>query len=189
MVGAAQAPSVRGVELRFWRVLPLLLMVGDHAVPRRSLVAALTVRVDPLAAPSGAIAGGFAPCAVLRAEVMRVGLLRLRLDRPDIQGGDSGTQRVQPRHRSRRVVRRGLEWGRRIALGPLRASEVTSHFLVQCLQQSKPLIAKPFRSGGYLVRAHLPCRFRLTGFVSEHPIRLSSLRVFAKGSRPIPASQ
>jgi hypothetical protein len=64
-------------------------------VLRRSLCATLTALIDPLAAPSGAIAYGLTPCPVLRAEVMWIDVLGLRLDRSDVQGRDPGTQRFQ----------------------------------------------------------------------------------------------
>ena len=54
-------------------------MIREHAVLRRSLCATLTALIDPLAAPSGAIADGLTPCPVFRAEVMWIGLLGLRL--------------------------------------------------------------------------------------------------------------
>ena len=79
-------------------------MIREHAVLRRSLWATLTVLIDPLAAPSGVIADGLAPCPVLRAEVMWIGLLGLRFDRSGVQGRDPGAQRVQMRHRSRSFV-------------------------------------------------------------------------------------
>ena len=109
MVSAAQAPSVRRVELGVGCVLSFLLVIREHAVLRRSLCATLTTLIDPLAAPSGAIAYRLTPCPMLRAEVMRVGLLGLRLDRSGVQRRDPGAQRVQVRHRSRSVVRRGLK--------------------------------------------------------------------------------
>ena len=108
MVSAAEAPSVRRVELGFRRVLSFLLVIREHAVLRRSLCATLTALIDPLAAPSGAIADGLTPCPVFRAEVMWIGLLGLRLDRSGVQGRDPGAQRVQVRHRSRSFVRRDL---------------------------------------------------------------------------------
>jgi hypothetical protein len=98
MVSAAQAPSIRRVELGVRCVLSFLLVIREHAVLRRSLCATLTALIDPLAAPSGAIAYGLTPCPVLRAEVMWIGLLGLRLDRSGVQGRDPGTQRVQVRH-------------------------------------------------------------------------------------------
>jgi hypothetical protein len=101
MVSTAQAPSVRRVELGVRCVLPFLLVIREHAVLRRSLCATLTALIDPLAAPSGAIAYGLTPCSVLRAEVMWIGLLGLRLDSPGVQGRDPGAQRVQRRHRSK----------------------------------------------------------------------------------------
>ena len=111
MVSAAQTPSVRRVELGVGCVLSFLLVIREHAVLRRSLCATLTALIDPLAAPSGAIAYGLTPCPVLRAEVMWIGLLGLRLDRPGVQGRDPGAQRVQVRHRSRSFVRRDLRRG------------------------------------------------------------------------------
>ena len=104
MVSAAQTPFVRRVELGVGCVLSFPLMIREHAVLRRSLCATLTALIDPLAAPSGAIADGFAPCPVFRAEVMWIGLLGLRLDRPGVQGSDPGAQCVQVRHRSRSFV-------------------------------------------------------------------------------------
>ena len=106
VVSAAQAPSVRRVELGVGCVLSFLLVIRKHAVLRRSLCATLTALIDPLAAPSGAIAYGLTPCPVFRPEVMWIGLLRLRLDRSGVQGGDPGAQCVQVRHRSRSGVRR-----------------------------------------------------------------------------------
>ena len=108
MVSAAEAPSVRRVELGVGCVLSFLLVIREHAVLRRSLCATLTALIDPLAAPSGAIAYDLTPCPMLRAEVMSIGLLGLRLDRPGVQGRDPGAQRVQVRHRSRSFVRRDL---------------------------------------------------------------------------------
>jgi hypothetical protein len=116
MVGAAQTPSVRRVELGVGCVLSFLLVIREHAVPRRSLCATLTALIDPFAAPSGAIAYGLTPYPMLRAEVMRVGLLGLRLDRSGVQGRDSGVQRFQVRHRSRSGVRRYLKSRKGIAL-------------------------------------------------------------------------
>ena len=101
VVSAAQTPSVRRVELGIGCVLSFLLVIRKHAVLRRSLCATLTALIDPLAAPSGAIADGLTPCRIFRAEVMWIGLLGLRLDRSGIQGGDPGAQRVQAWHRSR----------------------------------------------------------------------------------------
>ncbi|MGA7427050.1 MAG: 2-dehydropantoate 2-reductase N-terminal domain-containing protein [Rhodoplanes sp.] len=69
--------------------------------------------------PSGAIADGLTPCPVFPAEVMWIGLLGLRLDRSGVQGRDPGAQRVQPRHRSRPVVRRDLRGAH--SARPLRA--------------------------------------------------------------------
>jgi hypothetical protein len=116
MVSATQAPSVRGVELGVRCVLSFLLVIREHAVLRRSLLTALAILVDPLAAPPGAIAYGLTPCPVLRAEVMRIGLLGLRLDRSGVQGRDPGAQCVQVRHRSRSFVRRYLKPRKGIAL-------------------------------------------------------------------------
>ena len=101
MVSAAQAPSIRKVELGVGCVLSFLLVIREHAVLRRSLCATLTALIDPLAAPSGAIAYGLTPYPVLRAQVMWIGLLGLRLDRSGVQGGDPGAQRVQAWHHSR----------------------------------------------------------------------------------------
>ena len=106
VVSAAQTPSIRRVELGVGCVLAFHLVIREHAVLRRSLCATLTALIDPLAAPSGAIADGLTPCPVLRAEIMWIGLLQLRLDRSGVQGRDPGTQRVQVRHRSRKFVRR-----------------------------------------------------------------------------------
>jgi hypothetical protein len=108
MVSAAKAPSVRRVEFGVGCVLTFLLVIREHAVPGRGFHAALTALIDPLAAPSGAIADGLTPCPVFRAEIMWIGLLGLRLDRPGVQGRDPGAQRVQVRHRSRGFVRRDL---------------------------------------------------------------------------------
>jgi hypothetical protein len=108
MVSAAQAPSVRRVELGVRRVLSFLLVIREHAVLRCGLCAPLTVRIDPLAAPSGAIAYGLTPYPVFRAEVMWIGLLGLRFDRSGVQGRDPGAQRVQVRHRSRSIVKLDL---------------------------------------------------------------------------------
>ena len=108
VVSAAQTPSVRRVELGVGCVLSFLLVIREHAVLRRSLCSTLTALIDPLAAPSGAIADGLTPYPVLRAEVMWIGLLGLRLDRSGVEGRDPGTQRVQVRHRSRKFVRREL---------------------------------------------------------------------------------
>jgi hypothetical protein len=108
VVSPAQAPSVRRVELGVRCVLSFLLVIREHAVLRRSLCATLTALIDPLAAPSGAIADGLSPYPVFRAQVMRIGLLGLRLDRSGVQSRDPGAQRVQVRHRSRCFVRRDL---------------------------------------------------------------------------------
>ena len=94
MVSAAQTPSVRRIELGVRCVLSFLLVIREHAVPGRGFRAALTALIDPLAAPSGAIADGLTPCPMLWAEVMWIGLLGLRLDRSGIQGGDPGAQCV-----------------------------------------------------------------------------------------------
>jgi hypothetical protein len=114
VVSAAQTPSVRRVELGVGCLLSFLLVVREHAVPGRGFRAALTALIDPLAAPSGTVADGLTPCPVLRAEVMWIGVLGLRLDRSGVQGRDPGAQRVQRRHRSRSLVRRDLRG--RIAL-------------------------------------------------------------------------
>jgi hypothetical protein len=108
VVSAAKTPSVRRVELGVRCVLSFHLVIREHAVLRRSLCAALTALIDPLAAPSGAIAYGLTPCPVLRAEVMWIGLLGLRLDRSGVQGRDPGTQCVQVRHGLRSFVRRHM---------------------------------------------------------------------------------
>ena len=108
VVSAAKTPSVHRVELGVRRVLSFLLVIRKHAVPRRSLAAALAVFIDPFAAPSGTIAYGLTPCPVLQAEVMWIGLLGLRLDSPGVQGRDPGAQCVQVRHRSRSFVRHDL---------------------------------------------------------------------------------
>jgi hypothetical protein len=108
VVSAAQTPSVRRVELGVGGLLPFLLVVREHAVLRRSLCATLTALIDPFAAPFGAIADGLSPCPVPWAEVMRVGLLGLRLDHPGVQGRYPDAERVQVRHRSRCFVRRDL---------------------------------------------------------------------------------
>ena len=51
MVSAAQAPSIRRVELGVGCVLSFLLVIREHAVLlRRSLCATLTALIDPLAA-------------------------------------------------------------------------------------------------------------------------------------------
>ena len=104
VVSAAQTPSVRRVELSVGCVLSFLLVIREHAVLRRSLCATLTALIDPLAAPSGAIADGLTPCPVFRAEVMWISLLGLGLDRAGVQGRDPGAQRVQVRHLSRSFV-------------------------------------------------------------------------------------
>ena len=116
MVSAAQIPSVRRVELGLGCVLSFLLVIREHAVLRRSLCATLTALIDPLAAPSGAIAYGLTPCPVLRAEVMWIGLLGLRLDRSGVQGRDPGAQRFQVRNLSRKFVRRDLRGAHRARL-------------------------------------------------------------------------
>jgi hypothetical protein len=108
MVSAAQTPSVRRVELGVRCVLAFLLVIGEHAMLRRSLCATLTALIDPLAVPSGAIAYDLTPCPVFWAEVMWIGLLGLRRDRAGVQGRDPGAKRVQVRHRSRSVIRRDL---------------------------------------------------------------------------------
>jgi len=109
VVSAAQTPSVRRVELGVGCVLSFPPVIREHAVLRRSLCATLTALIDPLAAPSGAIAYGLTPCPVPWAEVMRVGLLGLRLDHPGVQGGYPDAERVQAvPHRLRRVFRRGF---------------------------------------------------------------------------------
>ena len=59
VVSTAQTPSVRRVELGVGCVLSFPLVIREHAVLRRSLCATLTALIDPLAAPSGAIADGF----------------------------------------------------------------------------------------------------------------------------------
>ena len=186
MVSAAQAPSVVRVEFGAGRVLPFLPVVGEHAVLRRSLCATLTALIDPLAAPSGAIAYGLTPYPVLRAEVVRIGLLRLRLDRSSVQDGDPGAKRRQARHRSRRVVRRGSNSRKAHRARPLRARACIasdeadaaregcdasdlrplSHHISLCgrLQQGKPLIAKLFRTARDFALTHAPCRFCLTSF-------------------------
>jgi hypothetical protein len=120
VVSAAQAPSVRRVELGVRCVLSFLLVIREHAVLRRSLCATLTALIDPLAAPSGAIADGLTPCPVSRAEVMWIGLLGLRFDRSGVQGLDPDAQRVQVRHRSGSIVRRDLS-GAHSARKPLMA--------------------------------------------------------------------
>jgi hypothetical protein len=128
MVSAAQTPSVRRVEPSVRCVLSFLLVVGEHAVLRRGLGAALAVLIDPFAAPSGTIADGLTPCPVLRAEVMWIGLLGLRLDRSGVQRGDSGAQRIQGRHRSTSFVRRDLRGAHCARLLSLRACAVGFSF-------------------------------------------------------------
>jgi hypothetical protein len=113
MVSTAQAPSIRQIELGVRCVLSFLLVIREHAVPGRGFRAALTVLIDPFAAPSGTIAYGLTPGSMLRAEVMRIGLLGLRLDGSGVQGRDPGAQRVQVRHRSRSFVRRDLRGAHR----------------------------------------------------------------------------
>jgi hypothetical protein len=51
MVSAAQAPSVRRVELGVECVLSFLLVIREHAVLRLSLCATPTVLINPLARP------------------------------------------------------------------------------------------------------------------------------------------
>jgi hypothetical protein len=128
MVSAAQTPSVRRVELGVRCVLSFLLVIREHAVPRRSLRATLPVPINPLAAPSGAIADGLTPYPVLRAEVMWIGLLGLRLDRSGVQSGDPGAQCVQVWHRSRSCVRRGSKSWKAHRRSPLEGSRLHVRF-------------------------------------------------------------
>jgi hypothetical protein len=128
MVSAAQTPSVRRVELGVRCVLSFLLVIPEHAVLRRSLRATLPVPINPLAAPSGAIADGLTPYPVLRAEVMWIGLLGLRLDRSGVQSGDAGAQCVQVWHRSRSCVRRGSKSWKAHRRSPLEGSRLHVRF-------------------------------------------------------------
>ena len=120
MVSAAQTPSVRRVEFGVGCVLSFLLVIREHAVLRRSLCATLTALIDPLAAPSGAIAYGLTPCPVLRAAVMWISLLGLGLDRSGVQGRDPGAQCVQVRHRSRSFVKPDPRGAHCVIVSPLR---------------------------------------------------------------------
>ena len=145
MVSAAQTPSVRRVELGVGCVLSFLLVIREHAVLRRSLCATLTALIDPLAAPSGAIAYGLTPCPVLRAEVMWIGLLGLRLDRSGVQGRDPGAQRVQVRNRSRSFVRRDLRGAHCAAIVIVPAPSLPGSGCVQrrCSRTSRHRFAAP----------------------------------------------